>query len=89
MRAIITVLGKDNLGIISKVSHECEKLNVRIIDVSQSLLKDLFAMIMVVDISHSTVVLSELTDTLTSIGHSMGLKIYVMHEDVFNAMHQI
>lgn len=89
MRAVITVIGKDKVGILAKVSTECAKYNANVTDVTQSILQDMFVMIMFVDITNSTVQLKELSDILTELGNNMNLKIHVMHEDVFSAMHHI
>ena len=89
MNAVITVLGKDTVGILAKVSSECAKVDVNILEVTQSVLQGMFAMIMFVDISKCTVPFSQLVDSLTASGKQMGVKIHVMHEDIFNAMHKI
>ncbi len=89
MNAVITVLGKDNVGILAKVSTECAKVDVNILEVTQSVLQGMFAMIMFVDITKCAVPFAQLVDTLTEKGESMGVKIHVMHEDIFNAMHKI
>lgn len=89
MNAIITVLGKDNVGILAKVSNECAAVGVNITEVTQSVLQGMFAMIMLVDITGCTVSFSQLVDSLTAKGEEMGVKIHVMHEDIFNAMHKI
>ena len=89
MRAVITVIGKDVVGILAKVSAKCAESNVNIMEVTQSVLQDLFAMIMMVDIEKSTVEFSALSKSLTQIGEDMGLSIHIMHEDIFNSMHRI
>jgi ACT domain-containing protein len=89
MRAVITVIGKDMVGILARVSAICAKNQVNVIEVTQSVLQDLFAMIMLVDISKCTVPFSQLSDELTSAGNEMNLKVHVMHEDIFNSMHRI
>lgn len=89
MRAVITVVGKDTVGILARVSTICAENQVNIMDVTQSILQDLFAMIMVVDISKCSVPFSRLSDELTQAGSEAGLKIHVMHEDIFNSMHRI
>ena len=89
MRAVITVLGKDMVGILAKVSAKCAEVDVNVIEVTQSILQDLFAMIMMVDISKSKIPFDELVDSLKKIGDDMGLKVHVMHEDIFNSMHRI
>ncbi len=89
MRAVITVLGKDTVGILAKVSAECAAAGANIIEVTQSILQDMFAMIMFVDISNCNIPFGELSDKLVGIGEEMALKVHVMHEDLFNAMHRI
>ena len=65
------------------------KNDVNILDISQSVLSDLFAMVMLVDITQCKVGLAELADTLSERGHALGLTIHTMHEDIFNSMHRI
>jgi ACT domain-containing protein len=89
MRAFITVIGRDNVGIIAKVSGECSKYNVNILDITQSVFKDFFAMIMLVDVSGSSVPFDQLIDKMDMLGKSNGLEIHTMHEDIFNSMHRI
>ena len=89
MRAVVTVIGKDMVGILAKVTAICADKNVNVLEVTQSIMQDLFAMVMLVDISKCTVPFSALVDELEAAGTDMGLKIHVMHEDVFNAMHRI
>ena len=89
MKAVIIVLGKDTIGILAKVSTECAAVGVNILEVTQSVLQGMFAMIMFVDISGCTVPFENLVDSLTETGENMGVKIHVMHEDIFNAMHKI
>ena len=89
MRAVITVIGKDTVGILAKISTACAQHNINVSEVTQSILQDLFAMFMIVDISGATAPLSEVSDKLTALGDSLNLKIHVMHEDIFNSMHRI
>ncbi|MBE6772128.1 MAG: ACT domain-containing protein [Ruminococcaceae bacterium] len=89
MRAVITVIGKDMVGILAKISTECCNHNINVLEVTQSILQDMFAMIMMVDISKSDIPFTEFSDMLSKIGGEMGLSIHAMHEDIFNAMHTI
>lgn len=89
MRAVVTVIGKDMVGILAKVSTACAEYNANVIEVTQSVLQDLFAMIMLVDISGMKGELSEMSDAMHKIGDGMGLSIHVMHENIFNSMHRI
>ncbi len=89
MKAVITVLGKDSVGILAKVSTACAEEGVNIIEVTQSVMQDLFAMIMLADIKDSKKPLDELAKKLDKVGEEMGMKVHVMHEDIFNSMHKI
>ena len=89
MRAVITVIGKDNVGILHQVSVVCAKYQANVLEVTQSVLQDMFAMIMMVDISAMTTDFTQLSDELNSLGETLGLSIHAMHEDIFNAMHRI
>ena len=89
MRAVITVIGKGNVGILHKVSGVCSEKGVNVIEVTQSVLQDMFAMIMLVDITSMTADFAELVDDMTSLGEKLGLSIHTMHEDIFNSMHNV
>ena len=89
MRAVITVVGKDTVGILAKVSSICAAHNVNVTDVTQSILQDLFVMVMLVDIRQINTDFSALADELDRLGGEMGLSIKMMHEDIFNSMHRI
>lgn len=89
MRAVITVIGKDTVGILAKVSGICSEYNANVIEVTQSVLQDMFAMIMLADISKLNTNYTALADRMTSLGNELGLHIHTMHEDIFNAMHRI
>lgn len=89
MKAVVTVIGKDTVGIIAKVSAECAKYSVNIIDITQSVLREYFAMIMLVDINTMNTSFSDFSDKLAEMGRAESLDVRVMHEDIFNAMHKI
>ena len=89
MRAVVTVIGKDTVGILHKVSGICAEYNVNVIEVTQSVLQDMFAMIMLVDISEIKGDFSELVDRMTALGTELGLSIHTMYEDIFNSMHSV
>ena len=89
MKAIVTVVGYDTVGILAKVSAVCAANNANIIDVTQSVLKDMFTMVMLIDISDLTDDFSALQQSLFTLGDQIGMKIHVMHEDIFNSMHHI
>jgi ACT domain-containing protein len=87
MKAVITVIGRDMVGILAKVSGVCAQVNAKIIEVTQSVLRDYFAMVMLVDMSEMTTDVAGLEAKLTA--GVEGMKIHVMHEDIFNSMHRI
>lgn len=89
MRAVITVIGKDTVGIIAKVSNRCFEFNVNIIDITQKVLEDMFVMIMMVDISKLPIKFTEFVDEMSMLGKSLNLEVHTMHEDLFNVMHKI
>lgn len=89
MKAVITVTGKDSVGIIALVSTECAEYDANILEISQSVLSEYFAMIMLADVSSLKLPFNEFADKLNRLGQSRGLEIHVMHEDIFNSMHRI
>lgn len=89
MKAVITVIGKDSVGILAKVSEACSKADVNIVEVTQSVLQDMFAMIMLVEIDKSNIGFEQLRTNLKAVGVSTNTKVHVMHEDIFNSMHRI
>ena len=89
MKAVITVVGKDSVGILAKVSAQCAKNNVNICDVSQSILDGMFCMMMVCDISGMTTDFVSFADSTKEMGKEIGMQIHVMHSDIFDSMHRI
>ena len=89
MKAVVSVIGQDMTGIIARVSAILYECNVNILDISQSVMQEIFSMVMTVDISASNVPLDTLVDKLDKLGNEMGIVIRTMHQDIFNAMHRI
>lgn len=89
MRAIITVSGKDAVGIIAQVSCACTEVNANIEDITQKVLDDLFVMVMLVSVDNLSVKFTDFIDRMTELGKRNGLVIHTVHEDIFNAMHRI
>ncbi len=89
MRAVVTVIGKDKVGILAQISAVCAECNVNIKDVNQSVMQDLFTMVMLCDISEMSGSFSELADRLGGKGRELGLSVHVTHEDIFNSMHRV
>ena len=87
MRAVITVVGRDKVGIIARVSNVLSDTGVNILDISQTIMQDMFTMIMLVDTGSCAC--SELSEQLSGIGEKMGLDIRLQHEDIFKSMHRI
>jgi ACT domain-containing protein len=88
-KAVITVIGKDTIGILAKVSTLCSRHGANVIEVTQSVLQDLFAMIMLVDVSALDIEFSQLSDRLRQLGSSEKLEINTINSEVFEAMHTI
>lgn len=89
MKAVISVIGADTVGILNKVSGICFQNNCNIVDVTQKVLQEYFTMVMIVEIDNCTVSFAELSDQLEALGKEMNLSIRTMHEDIFNSMHRI
>ena len=89
MRAVITVIGTDRVGIIAGVSTILAESNVNILDITQTIMQGLFTMIMLVDISEAKISFEQLSSRLSAKGDELGLKIRVQHEDIFKSMHEI
>ena len=89
MKTIVSVIGKDSVGIISKVSAVCADCNVNIVDITQSVLQDMFVMVMLTEIKDLNCSFADFSDKMKDLGKTNNLDIRVMHEDVFNSMHRI
>ncbi|MCL6602258.1 MAG: ACT domain-containing protein [Paenibacillus sp.] len=89
MKGIITVLGKDRVGIIAKVCTYLAEHQVNILDISQTIVQDYFNMMMIVDISGATQPFEDIVEELQQVGETIGVEIKLQHEDIFNIMHRI
>ena len=89
MKAIITVLGCDRIGIIAGVTAALAKNNINILDISQTIMQDIFTMIMLTDISESQHTLTEVEEEMEKLGKEIGVSITVQHADLFHSMHRI
>lgn len=89
MRAVVTVTGKDKKGIIARVSAFLAERGVNIEDISQTILGEYFAMIMIADLSESKEDFSALAEACVELGKQIGMSIYLQNEEIFNAMHTI
>ena len=88
-RAIITVVGKDSVGIIAKVCTYLAENKINILDISQTIVQGFFNMMMIVDTNEATKSLDEISDDLDRIGEEIGVRIQVQLEDIFNMMHRL
>lgn len=89
MKTVVSVIGKDGVGIIADVSAICNECNANIVDITQSVLQDMFVMVMLTEIKDINCTFSEYSDKMKKLGEKRNLDIRVMHEDVFNSMHRI
>ena len=88
-RTIITVVGKDTVGIIAKVCTYLAENSVNILDISQTIVQDYFNMMMIVDANNTKKKFDELADELETLGEEIGVQIKMQSEDIFKAMHRI
>ena len=89
MKAVVTVVGKDRVGIIANICVELANYNVNVLDISQTVMQGYFTMMMAAEVSGCTVPLAELCTEMERVGREMGLSIRVQREDIFEAMHRI
>ena len=89
MQAVISVVGRDRVGILKDIAAKCADHNVNVIDVSQTVLRDMFTMIMLVDISKIDIKFGDFAAEMENYGKQIGMEIRAMHEDIFNSMHRI
>ncbi len=89
MKAVVTVVGKDRVGIIAAVCADLASYNVNVLDISQTVMQGYFTMMMVVDVSASNLPLAEVAQQLEKKGREIGLSIRLQREDIFHAMHRI
>lgn len=90
MKAIVTVVGKDRVGIIAEICSLLAQMNVNINDINQTVMQDdFFSMVMLTDIGKSTLSFGEISGKLAAKGEEMGLSVRIQLEDIFNSMHRI
>ena len=89
MKAIVTVVGKDKKGIIAKVSNALFENDVNIADISQTIMQDMFTMIMMIEFDETTASVTDIEKKLEAIENELGLKIHVQREEIFSSMHRI
>ena len=89
MRAVLTVIGKDKIGIIAGVSTKLAELNCNILDVSQTIMDEYFTMMMILSIEKESTNFDELREKLNTLGEQLGVKISIQNEEIFNVMHKL
>ena len=87
--AVLSVVGKDTVGILASVASKCSEYNANVIDVSQTVINEYFAMFMFINIDKLSIDFNDFVDELVKLGKDKALDIHVMHEDIFNLMHKI
>jgi len=89
MKAFITVIGKDKIGIIYRISGVLQENQINILDINQTLMQDYFTMVMLVDLSLMTIDFVTLKEKLERLADEIGVSIKIQREDIFNSMHNI
>jgi|SRR5699024_1533159 len=90
MRAILTVVGKDKVGIVAGVSQKLAELNLNIVDMTQTIMQDYFTMMMILEIEKDTSAdFDQIRHELTEVGQSLSVSIHIQNEDIFEAMHKL
>ncbi|MBQ6368652.1 MAG: ACT domain-containing protein [Parasporobacterium sp.] len=89
MNAIITVVGKDRVGIIAAICVKLAEFNINVLDISQTILHGSFTMVMAVDIAQANAAFNKVAEGLKELGQDMGLSIHIQREEIFDAMHTI
>ena len=89
MKAILTVIGRDKVGIIAGVSSELQKLNINILDVNQTIMGEFFTMIMMLDLKLSNNNFEQVKKTLELTGKELGVEVKIQREEIFNSMHTV
>ena len=89
MKAIVTVVGQDRVGIIAAVCSKLAEFNVKVLDISQTVMQGYFTMMMATEVSACNVPLAEFARRMDELGVQMGLSIRVQREDIFQSMHRI
>ena len=89
MKAVITVIGRDTVGVVAKVSAVCAELNINIEDMTQSIMQEMFCMIMLVDLSRCNTDQAAVRTRFEQLGQTMGMQVTLTRQEVFDAMHKI
>ena len=89
MRVVLTIVGKDKVGIIAKVSNALAEMNINIININQNIMQGFFNMVLIADMSEANVPIAEAGDKMAALGEEIGVEIRLQSEEIFSAMHRI
>lgn len=89
MRVVLTIVGKDKVGIIAKVSNALAEMNINIININQNIMQGFFNMVLIADMAEANVPIAEARDKMAALGEEIGVEIRLQSEEIFSAMHRI
>ena len=89
MRVVLTIVGKDKVGITAKVSNALAEMNINIININQNIMQGFFNMVLIADMSEANVPIAEARDKMAALGVEIGVEIRLQSEEIFSAMHRI
>ena len=89
MRVVLTIVGKDKVGITAKVSNALAEMNINIININQNMMQGFFNMVLIADMSEANVPIAEAGDKMAALGEEIGVEIRLQSEEIFSAMHRI
>lgn len=89
MRVVLTIVGKDKVGITAKVSNALTEMNINIININQNIMQGFFNMVLIADMAEANVPIAEARDKMAALGVEIGVEIRLQSEEIFSAMHRI
>lgn len=89
MRVVLTIVGKDKVGITAKVSNALAEMNINIININQNIMQGFFNMVLIADMAEANVLIAEARDKMAALGEEIGVEIRLQSEEIFSAMHRI
>lgn len=89
MRVVLTIVGKDKVGITAKVSNALAEMNINIININQNIMQGFFNMVLIADMAEANVPIAEARDKMAALGEEIGVEIRLQSEEIFIAMHRI
>lgn len=89
MRVVLTIVGKDKVGITAKVSNALAEMNINIININQNIMQGFFNMVLIADMAEANVSIAEARDKMAALGEEIGVEIRLQSEEIFSEMHRI